>query len=331
MRRPVKLIGTGLYLPQNRVTAAEVDVRNRYRPGTALKRSGVQTRFYAGSETMMEMAAKATERALAAADCRPGELDAIIYTGSLPNQGIPCTAITIQSELGLGRSGIPCFDVNATCLGFPVALDQVAHGIVAGAYRRVLLVGAEACTEFGTADEPELKSLFGDAAFAAVVGPSPEGDPACVEIARFASYGHLAPACTLPYGGVAHPPYLYTPEDHQGYLFRMNGPLLFKEAMKTLRPFMGETLEMAGLTVDDLALIVPHQASLTALRLSQRHLKLPADKWWMIISEFGNCISCSIPMALHVAAERGRIQRGDRVMLLGTGAGLTICCTIIRY
>jgi 3-oxoacyl-[acyl-carrier-protein] synthase-3 len=166
---PIALAGTGAALPAATLASTEIDAAAGKPQGWAQKSSGIVYRHVATSETVIELAAAAAERAIAAANIMKQDIDCIIAAGALPHQPIPTSAVLIQKALGLATSGVPAFDVNATCLGFMAALDVAGALITAGRYDTILITAADMPSHGTDWRNPELKAMFGDGAAAAIV------------------------------------------------------------------------------------------------------------------------------------------------------------------
>jgi 3-oxoacyl-[acyl-carrier-protein] synthase-3 len=203
---PVRLAGLGSYLPDRRVTNAELEDRLGIAPGWIRRATGVEERRYAGDESASTMGAAAARDALAAAGLEPGDLDAIVGAAAAPQQAIPCTAVFIARELGLADGRAACFDLNATCLSFLFALHTVANLIASGAYRTVLIVSSEVASRTLNPNERESAVLFGDAAAAAIVTRAEPGEAstlwgrasAPIRAARSIPWCAAAARCTIP-------------------------------------------------------------------------------------------------------------------------------------
>lgn len=325
----MKILGMGEHVPGKRVGSDQLDRFWNKPAGWTLRHSGIEHRYFAASgETSSAMAASASRQALAAAGTEAAELDCIISACSVMEQPIPCMAALIQRALGLGDSGIPAFDVNATCLSFLTALDLASTLIAAGRYRRVLVVSSEMASAGLPWDEPATAMLFGDGAVAAVLAPS-DGDAALLA-AHFETYAEGAEHCQVRAGGtrirVGDDPELF----RQASVFRMNGRATYRAAAQRMPPFLERLLERAGTGVDGLAAIVPHQASDKALRHLQTLLELPPAKLVTVLRNRGNQMAASVGVALHTAWSSGQVGRGDTVALVGSGAGLAFGGVVLR-
>lgn len=319
---PVKLAGLGSYLPPQIVTSAELEAQLHIPPGWIERATGVRERRYATGETSVEMAATATRRALERAQLHPRDIGAIIGASSAPQQAIPCTAALVQHAIGAPDGGSACFDVNATCLSFLFGLQTAALLVAAGSHRAVLVFSSEIGSYSRNPHERESAVLFGDAAAAAVVTRAEKGEASAIGHAQFVTYSSAAALTELRGGGTLHHPNdpATTPAMN---MFHMDGPAVFKKATRLFKPFLDEFLAAAGWEREQVDLVVPHQASRHALEYLARQ-GFRHEQLFLNLAERGNCIAASIPLALAEAVEAGRIRRGDRVLLAGTGAGLTL-------
>ncbi len=250
-----------------------------------------------------------------------------MYASLTPMQLIPDSSVFISRELGF--DGVPSFSIHATCLSFLVALGNAAAMVETGCYRRVLVVSSEqgsVCRDFS---HPESAVLIGDGAAAAVVGPTPDGERSELLGFRLNTFPKGAGMAELRGCGTEHHPNdpATTPEDN---LFRMSGPRIYRMAMERLPDAVFGLLDECGVHRDDVDLVIPHQASGPGVAAIARH-GFDSDRIVDIIGEFGNCIAASIPMALGLAHAQGRIRRGDLVLVMGTGAGLSVGAALLRW
>jgi 3-oxoacyl-[acyl-carrier-protein] synthase-3 len=291
----------------------------------AIYERGVAT----GDETSSSLAAAAGRAALNAAGWGPDDLDAIVGACGVMEQPIPGTAALVQQRLGLGDSGIPAFDINATCLSFLVALDMVDMAMAAGRWRRVLIISADiasAALDFG---DPEASVIFGDGA--AAVAVEAVAGPSGIVAFRMETYGTGAELCRLEAGGTRVRP----ETDIDGFLslakFRMDGPGLFKATARRFPQFIARLLSSRGLSEADIDLIIPHQARAPPHKNQPRALPALDDKVVDIFGDHGNQIAASMPSALHHAIATGRLNRGETALLVGTSAGVSLGGAVIRY
>jgi 3-oxoacyl-[acyl-carrier-protein] synthase III len=331
---PLRILGTGIALPAQRIASTTFDERFRRPAGTTERATGIRSRCVAGpDETAIRLGARAATEALLAANLLADRLDCLLSASSVMHQAIPCLGAQIQRELGLGKSGIPAFDVNATCLGFVVAL-QVAAGMLAGGDRHhVLIVSSEIASAGVHPNDPVTAPMFGDGAAAVVVGRAdgPNDSASALLAIDFATFGDDADLCQVRAGGSG----MRVHDDPQRYAeaawFTMDGPALYRRTARLLPPFFTRLLASAGIAVADLECIVPHQASGKALDHMTSALELPAERVIRTLPELGNQIAASVPTALHTAITTGRLRRGQLCALLGTGAGLSLGGAVLRF
>jgi 3-oxoacyl-[acyl-carrier-protein] synthase III len=326
-----QVLGTGEYRPGRWVSSEEFDRRWGKNAGWTFERTGVAERaFAAEGDDIVAMGTAAARRALESANIQGTELDAIIAVGSVPAQAIPCTAVFLQRALNLAGSGIPAFDVNATCLGFLAALDLVAQAIATGRYRRVLIVASELASAGLNWDDPSTAGLFGDGAAAVVVG-APRTVGAVLLASHLQTYSEGAEYCQVRAGGTQLHPRQHPDQFLAGTFFEMSGRPLYRLAAELLPGFLNTLLDRAGISAEDVDVWIPHQASGLAIGHLQAALSIPAEKLVLTLRTHGNQISASLPVALHHGIANGRVHNGDVVALIGSGAGVSFGGVILRY
>ncbi|MHA6529985.1 beta-ketoacyl-ACP synthase III [Paenibacillus sp. BAC0078] len=330
--RHVKIMGTGKYLPSRKVTDEELDAALGTFPGWVNKVTGVGVRHYAGEhETASFMGARAAEAALAAAGLSFADIDCLVCTSGTKEQPLPSTAVFIQQAMGQENSGVPAFDIDSTCLSFLVGLDVMSYMIEAGRYRNVLLVATEIASVGLNLQDKESTALFGDGAAAVIIGPSAAGEASRIVHASLKTYSSGARYSEIAGGGTRLHAKNFSKENAVPYLFHMDGQAIFRKASKLLPDFIREMLEQTGTAMEDFRLVVPHQGSAMAMRLLRNKLGIAEDRFLDNTPGHGNTIAASIPMGLHEAILQGRVRRGDRVLLIGTAAGLSLGGMIIDY
>jgi 3-oxoacyl-[acyl-carrier-protein] synthase-3 len=335
--RSVAILGTGHALPATAVTSTELDHRYGRPSGTTEAVGGVRQRHFAApDETAALLGAQAARQALAAAGIGLAEIDCLVAASGTMDQGMPSNAALIHRELGLSAHATPAFDVNASCLSFLAALDTLSWPIAAGRYRRVLIVAADIASCGLDWDTLEASAIFGDGAAAAVIGPSgtdpgEAGSGARILAADLATLSEGADLCRIPAGGSRHHPSRIDQAFDPLTLFRMDGKGVFKLASTHLPGFVERLLASAGVERDRLDWIVPHQASHLALAHLTKRLGFARDKVVDIFAEHGNQIAASLPTALDIAIRDGRIRRGQTLLLIGTGAGLSLGGMVLEY
>ncbi|MEL6344621.1 MAG: ketoacyl-ACP synthase III [Myxococcota bacterium] len=318
-----QITSTGLAAPPQVETAEQLAPQIGRTADWIVHHTGVVRRHIAATPSMEGLAASAARRALG--DGPPPDL--LLNASVTPRQMIPDSSVFIQRELAL--SGVPSFSVHATCLSFLVGLHNAAALIAAGAYRRILLVSSEVGSVSRDFSEPESAALIGDGAGAAIIEPTPAGGGSAILGYQMATWHEGAELTELRGGGIRRHPNNpdTTPEDNR---FQMNGPGVYKMARRRVAVVLKRLLQQADVQLSDIDLVVPHQASGPALN-ALRFYGFAADRVVNIIAEYGNCIAASLPMALAVAQQEGRLKRGDTILLLGTGAGLSVGGALLRW
>ena len=326
----LRLQGSGAALPALSVSSDELDRRCGRREGWTASHFSIASRYVAGpEETSSTLGAKAASNALEAAGWQPCDVDVIVGACGVMEQPIPGTACLIQKRLGLGRSGVPAFDINATCLSFLVALDTVAMGFTAGRWRRALIVSADIASAALDDQDAEASVIFGDGA-AAVAVEAVDGPSALIAF-RLETYGEGAELCRLEAGGTRLRPKDDLQAFMEGASFRMDGPGVFRATARRFNPFLRRLMASARVGKDDIDLVVPHQASAAALSHLRRTLPWADTKVVDIFTKHGNQIAASLPTALHDAISSGRLVRGNVALLVGTAAGVSLGGAVIRY
>lgn len=325
----IKIAGLGRYLPSRIVPNAEVEALCGLPAGWIEQRTGVKERRWAAAETHAHMAAAAAREAVANAGLSLADIDLIINASGTQEQSIPDGGPLLQAELGLAESGVPCFSVHATCLSFLMALDVAASLLAAGRYRHILIASAEIASVGLNFAEPESASLLGDAAAAAVVTRTPPGEPSALHARHFETYSRGAHLAEVRGGGSRHHPNHpnTTPADN---LFHMHGPQLLKLTHRYSQNFLEKLRPGLSRSLGEIDWVVPHQASMLGLRLMS-HFGWPFERVLVTLDRLGNSVAASIPVTLYQAVQEGRIARGSQVLLVGTGAGLSLGGVIVTY
>lgn len=318
----LRLAQSAIFLPPRIVTAAELEARLGLPAGWVIAKTGVAERHFIepGRDTNASMAAAAARRALDAAGLGLDDMDLLINASGSIQQPLPCTAALIQRELGGSASGTPCFDLNATCLSFLVALEMAGAWLAARGRGRVLLVSSEVASQGVDWSEPGAACLFGDGAAAFLLETAP-GERTGLLASRFETWSEGADLCAVRGGAQARPPWTHTEANHRDFLFHMDGPGVHRLAMKRLPGLVERCLADAAVALTDVDAVVPHQAGMGPIRLVERRLGLAPGRMVITVAEHGNLIAASIPVALHLARERGQVRPGQRVLFLGTAAG----------
>jgi 3-oxoacyl-[acyl-carrier-protein] synthase-3 len=314
------------YLPKNIITSEELDGRFGWAKGTAFKRSGVSVRsFVRGDETgidMAESAFKCLSQSITGENNIIPEPEVLIGTSGTALQALPFNATFYKSRLYPSGGGFPAFDVNSSCLSFVWGL-QVGYALP---FTSILLITSDVASCGLNWDNWESSLIFGDGAVACWLDKSSRSEFTF----HFSTFSEGKQYCQIRAGGsLRHP--LQVPLERKDFLFSMDGKRLFRLVSKHIDNFVIELLWKAKITMSDIDLVIPHQASALAMQHIRKQLNLSEDQIMDIFSTHGNQVATSIPMALFRAAESGRLKRGDRVMLIGTSAGVSIGGAIFIY
>lgn len=326
----VQIAGVGRYLPRRVVSSAEVEAMVGLPEGYAFKRSGVKQRRWAAvseGESAPWMGAQAALEALERANVAPDAVDLILNASGSPAQAIPDGGPLIQREMGLGGSGIPSWSVSATCLSFLLAVEVAAERLTSGRADTVLIVSTDIASSGLDFGNPEIATLFGDAAAAIVLVRTPPGQASAVHRFAFTTYGDGADLTAIPGAGSTRPP--HDPRtDPTDSLFHMDGPAVLEMAVRLAPPFMMRlgVLELMG----DIDRVIPHQTSKAGIKAMEM-LGFPPEKISVTLDVLGNCVGASIPATLYEAIESDGLTRGDLCLMCGTGAGLSLGGMIFTY
>ena len=326
---PLKIIGLGRYLPKRIVPSSELEEMCGVPKGWVERRNGVRERRWVTDETASFMEAEAAKEALDEARLKPNQLDLIINASGTGEQAIPDTGALLQRQLGLGKSGIPAMTVHTTCLSFVAAMDVASNFLNSGRYKNILIASADVASCGINPKEPESASLVGDAAAAVVVTRPENGDASKIHHAHFKTYGDGAYFTTIMGGGSRfHPRFEgHKPEDD---LFHMDGPAVLRMVREVGHEFLEELYPGLSKGMQDIDVIVPHQASKIGLMMLER-FGWKDERIIKTIETLGNCVAASIPVTLYQGVRDGRIERGHKVLLVGTGAGLSIGGLVLTY
>ena len=324
----VGLLGLGAYLPErimeNDEWAEHVDTSDEW----ISSRTGIlRRRVAADSESTADLAVAAAQRAIADSGLGVEDIDEIIVATDTPEVYIPDTASFVQTRLGVGE--VTAYDLGGSgCAGFVLGLDIARSRAIANE-SRVLVIGVELLTRLMNWKDRNTCVLFGDAAGAAVVGAGPGA--AEILAATAGTDGTRSDILGLEVGGTRAP---FTEERARAGLHQdivMNGREVFKEAVRRMTKASKDVLAQAGVGVDDLALVVPHQANRRILDAVGDRLGVPPEKLFANVQEYGNTGSASVPVALWEAREQGRILPGDLVLLTAFGAGFHWGAVLVRF
>lgn len=315
-----RILGTGSYLPDTVMTNAMLAERIETSDEWIVSRTGIRARHIAAEDQKTsDLAYIAAQRALESAGLQASDIDLIILATTTPDMVFPSTASILQEKLGI--PGVPAFDVQAVCAGFVYALATANGYIKSGMAKNVLVVGAEVMSRLLDWDDRRTCVLFGDGAGAVVVGPSDEPGILHAKLAADGRYRDiLKTEAQIAGGEVDGTPFLY-----------MDGPAVFKFAVKALSDIAEKTLAEAGVQQDSVDWLVPHQANVRIIEATAKHLQLSMDKVIVTLPEQGNTSAASIPLAFDHAVRNGQIQRGQTVLMEGIGGGFAWGALLLRY
>ncbi len=326
----LKIVGTGVYLPKSSLTAHLAHQKSSavLKREISLSHFDVEHRYVSENETISEMAALALTSALENAHLKATDLDLLIFGSSMPEQPIPSTSVLLHKKMGLGSTGIPCFDVNSTCTSFLTALEIASSFIQSRRYRRIALVNSEVGSKGINWKELEVASLFADGAAATIVEADPTKKSGIVGILS-KTYSDGADLCEIRAGGSKYN-IITPPPQSDDYLFRMEGRGVYRLASKYLPQFLIQFLTDCRVGLEEIDWVVPHQASPIAMMQMSRKLGFSEEKFLNIIQTHGNQVSASLPVTLDHCL-KNKAKRGDLILLIGTGAGITLSGTLLTY
>ena len=321
-----RVAGLGHYLPQRVLTNFDLERMVDTSDQWIRDRTGIQERRIAAPhETSSSMGTEAARMALADAAIDPASLDLVIAATTTPDGLFPSIASIIQANIGATRAG--AFDINAACVGFLSALATASQFIATGAAQRVLVVGAETLSRITNWQDRSTCVLFADGAGALVLEAAPWGGPLGLVLRSDGSKKDAlfaeGPCGARDADGNPPAPHLC--------MINMDGPAIFKFAVHAMTDAVREATAKSGLGIDDIDVLVPHQANLRIIQGTAKALGIPAEKALVTVHKYGNTSSASIPVALSEAVREGRVRQGDRLALTAFGGGLVWGAMLFEY
>jgi 3-oxoacyl-[acyl-carrier-protein] synthase III len=317
-----RITGTGSYLPgepisnEALIAAHGLDTTDDW----IVERTGIRARHLAAAGVAAsDLALEASRRALDAAGRRPDDIDLVIVATSTPDYVFPSTAALLQAKLGIGNGGA-AFDLQAVCSGFVYALSVAEKFIRSGSHRCALVVGAEVFSRILDWRDRGTCVLFGDGAGAVVLEASDR--PGILASALHADGSH--------HGILAVPGHLHGGQPIGDPLLRMDGPAVFRFAVKVQAEVAEEVLAQAGMSAGQIDWLVPHQANIRIMQSTARKLHLPMEKCIVTVASHGNTSAASIPLALDEGVRSGKVSRGDTALIEGVGGGFTWGAALIK-
>jgi 3-oxoacyl-[acyl-carrier-protein] synthase-3 len=313
------ITGWGMSVPESVLTNDDLSKMVDTNDEWIRERTGIRERRIASEEeTTASLAVEASLKALQVANLHPTDVDLIICSTSTPEHIFPATACLVQDRIGAHKAG--AFDLSAACSGFIYAINMAAQSIRSRAIQNALVIGSETLSRFVNWHDRSTCILFGDGAGAFVLQASEM--PGGVLSAVMHSDGSGGDSLILQGGGSKHPATEATIQEGKHFI-EMDGNEVFRFATRVMAQSTRETLEIAEMELDEINWIIPHQANMRIIAAAARGLKMPLDRFIVNLDRYGNTSTASIPIATVEAVQDGKLKPGDKIVLVGFGAGLT--------
>lgn len=326
MNKNAGILGVGSYLPQKIVDNFHFEKIMDTSDEWIKARTGISERRMAEEdESSSDLGTKAALKAIECAKLSPEDIDLIIVATSTPDMILPSTACLIQANIGAHNA--VAFDVSAACSGFVYGLSIGEQFIKSGIHKNVLVIGTEVMSRILDYNDRSTAILFGDGAGAVVIGNVDEGG---ILSTYLGSDGRGKDFLKVPAGGSRLPASKTTVENRL-HNIQMAGNDVYKFAVRIMGESSLKALEMANLSTDDIDYLIPHQANIRIIEASAKRLKLDMDKVYVNLDKYGNMSAASIPVAMDEAYRQGKINKGDNVVLVGFGGGLTWGASVIKW
>ena len=321
------ITGWGFHAPPRVMTNADLEKLVDTSDQWITDRTGIkERRIAADGETTSTLAIAAAQKALAKAHLRGGDVDLVVVATATPDYPFPATACLVQSAIGATRAG--AFDISAACTGFVSALAAANGMILGGAVKNALVIGAETMSRVVDWTDRSTCVLFGDGAGAVVL----EASNASVGIESTVLHGDGSKGELLwiPGGGSRHPASKESIELGLHFI-KMNGSEVFKLAVRSMADASEEAIAAANLRLEDISLVIPHQANSRIIEAVAKRLKVPLEKVFINVQRYGNTSAATIPIALCEAVEQGRLKRGDKMLFCAFGGGFTWGAAVVEW
>tara|TARA_Y100000588_G_scaffold381222_1_gene466491 strand:- start:146 stop:1144 length:999 start_codon:yes stop_codon:yes gene_type:complete len=321
------ITGIGSYVPERVLSNSDLEKLVDTNDEWITTRTGIkERRMAAENEFTSTMAVKASLKALTQAELSPTDLDLIVVATITPDMPFPATACLVQQELGASKAA--AFDLEAACSGFIYALEVGRAFISSGVYQNVLIIGAEKLSSIIDWEDRNTCVLFGDGAGAAVL--QRRDGARGVLATRLGSDGNKAEILAMPGGGCRQPATVDSVNDRIHFL-KMEGKEVYKNAVTAMTAAAKDVMEQSGLSIDDIKCIIPHQANQRIISAIGERLGAKEDQVFVNLQKYGNTSAASVAVALDEALESGKIERGDRILIIAFGAGLTWGATVLEW
>lgn len=319
-------LGTGSFLPENEVTNFDLEKIVDTNDEWIRSRTGIEARRIADDDVATsDLAYEAALIALKAANITAEEVDTIIVATITPDMSFPSTACILQDRLGAVNAN--AFDVSAACSGFVYGITIAKQFVEGGLSKNVLVIGAETLSKITDFTDRNTCVLFADGAGAAVIGPVTTGGILAVDLGANGSGGKFL---TQPAGGSRMPASQETLDNRLHYI-KMDGSEVFKFAVRIMAKSSQAVIDKAGWLLEDIDYLVPHQANIRIINSAGKKLKLPIEKVHVNLHKFGNTSSASVAIALDEAVRSNKVKRGDKIVLVAFGGGLTWGALAVEY
>lgn len=326
MNTKAGIVGVGSYVPKNIISNFDLEKIMDTSDEWIKTRTGIrERRIVDENEATSDLATKAALNAIKDANLTPEDIDLIIVATITPDMIFPSTACLVQANIKATKAA--CFDLEAACSGFIYGITVAKQFIESDTYKHVLVIGAEALSRILDYEDRSTAILFGDGAGAVVMGPVSEGG---VLSTSLGSDGNGKDYLNIPAGGSKTP----ASEDsikNRLHFIKMAGSDVFKFAVRIMQDASVECIESANLEIQDIDYLIPHQANIRIIEASAKRLKLSMDKVYVNLDKYGNMSAASIPVALDEAYREGKIKKGDNIVLVGFGGGLTWGASVVRW
>lgn len=315
----IQIIGTGSYIPERIVTNDELSALVETNDEWIQQRVGIAERHVSVNETAADMAIQAANRALEAAGCSGGDIDLIIAATMSSDTACPTVASTVQAAIG---ASCPAFDINSCCSGFLFGLDIAISYMQRGGMQRILVLGAERMSKIIDWSDRSTCVIFGDGAGAAVLAPGKEP-----VVSRIYTCGDRDVIYVPTHSGASP----FFEKEKEPPFVNMNGQETFKFAVNRMTEDMRYAVEQYGVSLEDIAWFVPHQANRRIIDFASKRLGVPKEKFFVNIDTVGNTSAASVPIALDALLRSGKAKHGDLIAMSAFGGGLSSAVCIIKY
>ncbi|MEY2481946.1 MAG: 3-oxoacyl-[acyl-carrier-protein] synthase [Verrucomicrobiota bacterium] len=326
-RRTVSIIGTGSYVPEKILSNADLSKMVDTSDEWITTRTGIkERRIAAKDEFTSDMATKAALAAIEQAGISPKEIDLILLATATPDMLFPATACLVQKNIGATNAA--CLDISAACAGFLFGVDIAHQFITSHTHETVLVIGAEKLSSITNWTDRNTCVLFGDGAGAAIL--KHRGGTHGVIATHVGSDGNYADILFMP-GGGCRTPITKENADQNLSTIHMSGKDVYKQAVIAMMSASKKVLEQAGLTIDDIACVIPHQANVRIIEAIADRLGISRDHFFVNLDRYGNTSAAAVAIALDEANRTGRIKAGDYILMVVFGGGLTWASTVIEW